>query len=227
MRIVKNTKARVLAIGLLAATFNEVGGYQPFNMGDINIACSIDPTCRKLTDDEIALAEQYFGDSIDYSDVNYFTRPYLWNIKDAGNVIAQSAYGSIYEVRDAYYENADQAALDEVFIHEMGHVWQYQQGHLNPRGDRRAHDHTYDYNLALDEYESFLEYGIEQQATILQRIYVRRNQMQDIQTLYNFNVDVQAYCSLLNNHERLAAQELPIEITDCSQYGYDIAVPDI
>ncbi len=40
--------------------------------------CKIDPTCRKLTSDEIALAKPLFGNTIRYKDVLVFERHALY-----------------------------------------------------------------------------------------------------------------------------------------------------
>ena len=99
--------AFTLAAGAWAA--NDATGYQLFNQADgDNIFCEIDPTCRKLTEGEIALARQYFGDSIDYRQVNIFNRPHFF--KDISGL--NSLFGS-GEADDTSAETSENARASD------------------------------------------------------------------------------------------------------------------
>lgn len=189
---------------------NETTGYNGFDVlgAEFNLACAIDPTCRKLTEDQIELAREYFGDSIDYSTVNYFSRSPLWGQEKNSGALAISSFGNIYETDNDFYESAHKIAKDNVFIHEMIHVWQWQHGYLVAENQRRPHDNIYQHDI--NEYENFLDFGIEQQGVILQTIHANRFLLDDTS-----EINIAEICSTLNQHEEMAAQMLPIEITDC------------
>lgn len=65
------------------------------------------------------------------------------------------------------------------FIHEMTHVWQVQQGMKVIR--RAILDRRYQY--LLKEGKSFFQYGIEQQAQMVQDFFVQRSLGQDCRAL--------------------------------------------
>lgn len=65
------------------------------------------------------------------------------------------------------------------FIHEMTHVWQVQQGIKVIR--RALIDRRYQY--LLQEGKQFMQYGVEQQAQMVQDFFVRRSLGQDCQAL--------------------------------------------
>jgi len=211
-------KFRRAGYGLIAAglvTINEQTGYNGFDVlgAEFNLACAIDPTCRKLTEDEIELARGYFGDDIDYSTVNYYDRAPMWGFKKHENAIAVSSIGNIYEMNEEFYDTTSDFLISNVFLHEMQHVWQWQKGYLNPLKERREHDGTYQYNI--NEYEQFLDFGIEQQGEIIQTIHALRVNLRNSASSTS-SQRIANICRYLNKHEEMAAQELPIEITDCS-----------
>jgi len=80
---------------------------------------------RNLTSGEIALAQLIFKNSIDYSKVKIFTGDYLPR-QDPTTFVTPN--GNIYAPRDVYLPDYSLATTDfkKVFLHEMGHVWQYQ-----------------------------------------------------------------------------------------------------
>lgn len=83
---------------------------------------------RKLTEDEIKYAKDVFKDSIDYSKITV-TRDSLYAVgapRTIGNTInLKSSWGHF---KDDTLELTDKGR--ETLIHEMGHVWQYQNGDL-------------------------------------------------------------------------------------------------
>ena len=80
---------------------------------------------RNLTLGEIALAKLIFKNSIDYSKVKIFTGDYLPN-QDPTTFVTPN--GNIYAPKDVYLGDYSVSSTDfkKVFLHEMGHVWQYQ-----------------------------------------------------------------------------------------------------
>ena len=218
MPIKLNKRFRRASYGLLigaAIAVNEQTGYNGFDIlgGDFNIACTVDPTCRKLTDEEIDLAREYFGDNVDYSSINYFNRPPIWGLRIKENSIAVSSLGNIFETSEEFYGRASEFRKDSVLLHEIMHVWQWQHGYLTRKSDRRPHDGIYEYDIA--EYENFLDFGIEQQGEIIQSIHSLRQRF-DNAISQNSPVQATLICENLNTHENIAAQVLPIEITDCT-----------
>lgn len=80
---------------------------------------------RNLTPGEIALAKLIFKNSIDYSKVKVFTGDYLPN-QDPTTFVTPN--GNIYAPTNIYLPDYSVSTTDfkKVFLHEMGHVWQYQ-----------------------------------------------------------------------------------------------------
>ena len=96
------------------------------NRPDNRTSCTLSRRWRYLTPDEIKLARQIFSDGIDYSRVKLYRGiPFLSFLK-----VAISPNGHIYFPPRHYPENFAQAeAHYQVWlIHELTHVWQYQNG---------------------------------------------------------------------------------------------------
>ena len=141
---------------------------------DRNAKPSANRRHRPLTENEIELAKSVFKDAIDYSKVTIYKRKH--NVFRRRKTPMAPDGNIYYPQNNPYYEddlggpNADYNDK-AIFIHEMTHVWQHQQGIpvrrrvlLNP-GDR-----VRKYELG----QSFDKYGIEQQAEIVQEYYRRR-----------------------------------------------------
>lgn len=151
--------------------------------------------------------------------------------------LAYHAKGNLYEGVDWDRDVApypDFAA--GVFIHEMTHVWQYKTGILpdDPDIEISEHDKTYAYNI--NDYDHFLEYGIEQQASIVQDIAAKRLHFNAIADKAQPEMlrNIYKQCKTVNKREEKAAQMLPVEVTDCDAlYGQEatseiaIAAPEI
>ena len=130
---------------------------------------------RYLTDGEIKLARSVFGDSLKLDDIQLKTA--WWVLKH----YAVSPNGSIYFHPADWIEDFSQAPLGKQswLIHELTHVWQLQQGLKVVRGaliNRR-------YNYVLKTNKPFLNYGIEQQARMVQDYFIRRQRGQYCQDL--------------------------------------------
>ena len=130
---------------------------------------------RLLTTGEIALARSVFGDSINLDEVQLKTA--WWVLKH----YAVSPNGHIYFNRADWIIDFSDASLSKKrwLIHELTHVWQLQQGLKVVRG--ALIDRRYDYVLKTGK--SFFNYGIEQQARMVQDYFIRRQRGQDCQTL--------------------------------------------
>ncbi|WP_413500252.1 type IV secretion protein Rhs [Psychrobacter maritimus] len=126
---------------------------------------------RQLTAGEIALARSVFGDSIRLEQVQLKTA--CWVLKN----YAVSPNGNIYFHPADWVTDFSQCSLGKQswLIHELTHVWQLQQGLKVVRG--AMIDRRYDYVLATGK--PFFNYGIEQQARMVQDYFVRRHHGHD------------------------------------------------
>ena len=184
---------------MLAAAAEWDGYHIADQKSGANILCTFDPTCRRLVDDEIAVARTIFGDQIDYSVVKIFNRPHFgislnkvfdWargrmGVNAVPNVFGISPNGNVYIDRPAEY-SADFSKSETgsvLFMHEMTHVWQMQRG-MNLR--RKAadallqgdfnYDHMYDYNITA--HDDFYDFNFEQQARIVENYIQDRRMIQ-------------------------------------------------
>ncbi len=128
---------------------------------------------RELTTGERKVAREIYGKSIRYSKVRihqgkyFFTQP-----PDSG----MTPRGEIYASDTAYHDDYsnESAGTQGFFIHEMGHVWQYQNGILNPIWSalKIQISHGFKYGAAyayrLDAGKTLTDYNMEQQASILE-----------------------------------------------------------
>ena len=126
---------------------------------------------RQLTEGEIALARSVFGDSLKLDGVQLKTA--WWVLK----YYAVSPNGNIYFHPADWVKDFSQCALGKQswLIHELTHVWQLQQGLKVVRG--AIINRRYDY--VLEAGKSFFNYGIEQQARMVQDYFVRRHHGHD------------------------------------------------
>lgn len=129
---------------------------------------------RRLTQGEISLANDVFGGSIDMTRVKIHDGKFIFfQPNDSG----MTPNGQIY-VSGTY--SADYAGeppqRQAFFIHEMVHVWQHQTGVLAAGviGSAiieiigRAGDYDSAYPYVLEEAKDLTEYGLEQQASIVE-----------------------------------------------------------
>lgn len=138
---------------------------------------------RKLTQGEIELAREIFDDSIEYQKVKVHHGKYFF-AQPAGSGVTPN--GEIYVADNAKRNNflykkdysIETVGLKAFFIHEMAHVWQYQNKILRVKtaaffGQIR-HFGRYGkmYRYVLDARKKLTDYGIEQQAAIIEDYYV-------------------------------------------------------
>ena len=82
--------------------------------------------CRGLTAGEIELCRPVFGSLIDYSQVKIMNHPYLpWQARH----VIMAPCGAIHARPPNYSRDysAESSAFQGLFIHEMAHIYQYQQ----------------------------------------------------------------------------------------------------
>lgn len=132
---------------------------------------------RVLTTEELAVAKSVFGDRIDYGNLRIFRSKYFWT---QGADHAVTPNGNVYWPSDSC-GNMILCGQGKLFIHEMTHVMQYQQGisvfgqGLLLQGARFGSLLFYDpYNFIYDPNRAFSSYNIEQQGKMVEEMYEGR-----------------------------------------------------
>jgi hypothetical protein len=138
---------------------------------------------RKLTLGEIELARGVFDDSIKYEKVKIHRGKYFFG-QPAGSGMTPN--GEIYVADDARLKNflykkdysIESLGLKAFFIHEMAHVWQYQNKIIRVKTAavlgqiRHFGRYSKMYRYTLDANKKLIDYGIEQQAAIIEDYYI-------------------------------------------------------
>jgi len=127
---------------------------------------------RSLTTGEIALARSVFGDAIDYAPVTVVRGKWAF-FQPRETVMAPLGHIHFHPRGSAYCDDFRDAGLGAqgLFIHEMVHVWQHQQGLFLPI---RRHPFCR-YRYAIEPNRPFRRYGIEQQAEIVRHAFLLRH----------------------------------------------------
>lgn len=133
------------------------------------------PNPRMLTSGEINLCQTVFDNNINYSNVKIYHESFFPFGMQPDDV-AMAPNGNIYFDPDGSLYELDFSKADihakALFIHEMTHVWQHQQG-VNVRL-RGAIEREYKY-LPLTPEKKFKEYKIEQQGDIVRDFFYLLN----------------------------------------------------
>ncbi|KLI64104.1 vgr related protein [Aurantiacibacter marinus] len=131
---------------------------------------------RPLSAGEISLARTIFGTAIDYAPVKIRRRKWAF-FQPKGVTMAPRGHIHFHPQGNAYCDDFAGVPLRRQahFIHEMTHVWQTQT-----RGDwylvlNRMPWARYDYSLKPGW--QLQQYGIEQQARIVEHAFLLRNGM--------------------------------------------------
>jgi hypothetical protein len=139
---------------------------------------------RELTTGETELARQVFGDSIDYAAVRIHDRAYVpFQPKSSG----MTPRGELY-MRDCYSADYSQGNIYDsaLFIHEMTHVWQYQNKILDPIAEafklqlKHKFNYAAAYEFTLDKNKDLTNYGMEQQAAIIEQYFMLKGTQADV-----------------------------------------------
>ncbi|WP_066797788.1 vgr related protein [Sphingomonas soli] len=112
-----------------------------------------------------------FGDALDYAKVRIANRKWAF-FQPARTTMAPRGTIHFHPKGGLYAEDFSTAPihLQGLFIHEMVHIWQHQQGMFLPL--RRHPFCRYDY--AIKPGQPFERYGIEQQAMLVQHLFLIR-----------------------------------------------------
>lgn len=126
---------------------------------------------RPLTPGEIALAGSIFGNAIDYRSAAVANRKWAF-FQPKRVTMAPTGCIHFHPKGGLYCDDFAHAARDAqgLFIHEMTHIWQHQQGIFLPL--RRHPFCRYDYSLKPGW--RLERYGLEQQAEIVRHIFLLR-----------------------------------------------------
>lgn len=131
-----------------------------------------------MTKGEIALAHSVFGDRIDYGRVTISDGKFF-PFHSAGTGMAPNGKLYMYGCYSPDYSIGD-AHRRAFFIHEMTHVWQYQNKILDPlkEGIHLMLKHKFNYEAAypyhLEAQKKLTDYNMEQQASIVEDFFLRR-----------------------------------------------------
>ena len=138
---------------------------------------------RQLTVGEIALAREIYKNSIRYRDVKIHRGKYFFKQPPGSGMTPN---GEIYVTDDPKRGNflykddysRESLALKAFFIHEMAHVWQYQNNILRVKTTailgqlRHLGKYNKMYKYTLEARKHLFDYGIEQQAAIIEDYYI-------------------------------------------------------
>tara|TARA_R110000824_G_scaffold292964_1_gene481399 strand:- start:88 stop:537 length:450 start_codon:yes stop_codon:yes gene_type:complete len=126
-------------------------------------------TGRALTQSEIALCLSVFGQAIDYGRVTVFNRKW-WLFQHPRVTMAPDGNLWFHPKSNLFCDDfcGSSQNVQALFIHEMVHVWQHQQGVFLPLA--RHPFSRYDYELLPGK--TFAKYGIEQQAEIVSHYFL-------------------------------------------------------
>jgi hypothetical protein len=128
----------------------------------IQTLVGLEPPGRDLTAAEIRELRQVYGDSIDYSKVR---------IKEGSSGLF-SLTGRAFTHGDTIYVPNDNLPLTtDLLVHEMGHVWQHQNGGTDYMSEALAAQHFgdgYDFEKGINDGKLWRELNPEQQAELLQ-----------------------------------------------------------
>jgi len=132
---------------------------------------------RALTANERALLKPLFRDSIDYDRIQVIRGKFLFQ----PDRVYMTPRGNIYAPGDLWSEDFASASTSPyrraVFVHEITHVWQFENGmDLVAQGMAEfaktggAYEKAYPYTL--DKSRDLVEYGMEQQASIVEDYFL-------------------------------------------------------
>jgi hypothetical protein len=127
---------------------------------------------RKLTHAEVALARSIFKDKLDYDRIRIHNRKFWW-FQPRRVTMAPDGHLWFHPKNDLFCDDfcTRDISLQGLFIHELVHVWQHQQGIFLPL--RRHPFCTYSYSLKPGW--MLARYGIEQQAEIVRHYFMLKN----------------------------------------------------
>jgi len=125
----------------------------------------LEPPGRNLNAAEISELRKVYGDSIDYSKVR---------IKEGSSGIFSLTGRAFTHGDTIYIPKGDLPLTTDLLVHEMGHVWQHQNGGTDYMSEALGGQHFgdgYDFEKGINEGKPWSELNPEQQAELLQTAY--------------------------------------------------------
>lgn len=135
---------------------------------------------RALTSNEVSLAKEIFKSSLSYDAVKVHNGKYTrFQWENSGMTPNGEIYAHGTAYKDDYTADHTPAGLETkaFFIHEMAHVWQWQNNILRVKTSailetlKHKFDYMEAYKYTLKADADLIEYGIEQQASIIEDYY--------------------------------------------------------
>jgi hypothetical protein len=132
-------------------------------------------TTRPLTAGEIQLAKTLFGNAVDYAVVRISDQPAPLQNPNSAMVVGNTIY-----THNCYHDDYSKASAFSraLFVHEMTHIWQGQNKIFNQllAVAELQLKHKFNYSQAyffkLDAGKDLLDYGLEQQAAIVEEYFL-------------------------------------------------------
>lgn len=222
----------------LAIIFNDVTGNDFLDsVGLGKLACALDPSCRNLTEGEIAVGRSVFGGQLDYKNLRVHYRPgYHYLFRPFGDFIGFApSQRSIY-IMTPWFHSADYSKepleKKKHFVHELAHNWQRatrRANYFTPLKLLFAHRGHYAqaYRYPPVMYSTFRSMNFEQQASVIEAYYAIRELSKDIADNpityknpiaarwlgYQRRITYYYQCARLPAYERLLERHLPITRT--------------
>lgn len=125
---------------------------------------------RSLTPEELALAKPIFETSLDYGRIRInYGGPLTW-------IYPALTTGNIISFPEGFDGSGKKA--EALFLHEMTHVWQYQNHGISylPRALFEEMTQLDAYTVHYEASRPFLDYDIEEQAEIVAGYFLNRNE---------------------------------------------------
>jgi hypothetical protein len=149
------------------STESSIAGERAYHMA--NLDQQLARNSRSLTSGEVRLAKSKFGDAINYRDTAIVHGSYIPFAR------SMTPNGKMYYPGIDYSSDYSRegVGLQGKFIHEMTHVWQFQTGRSTLSfGLAHIFHGQYKYIPVKNPARPFQNYGIEQQAMIMQDYFM-------------------------------------------------------
>ena len=145
---------------------------------------------RPLTAGEIAMLEPIFKDSLDYKAVRVINNSFPLQPEN----VYMTPRGHVYAPGGLWQDDFSRAVhYRSVFVHEMTHVWQFANGmDLIAQGVIEFTKYRGDYEKAyayeLDPARDLTDYGMEQQASIVEDYFVLTSERAEPRRIVNRSI---------------------------------------
>lgn len=153
-------------------------------IGALQTLVGLEPVGRELTPAEISELQKVYGDTVDFSNV----RIKEGNIGLFGLGGAPFTHGDTIYIPNGYLPDPSDPnyaqARRELLVHEMGHVWQHQNGGTDYMSESLlnqllgniqtgSRNGAYDFERGIKEGKSWAELNPEQQAHLIEDAYAQ------------------------------------------------------